>query len=542
MKVNVPPPNIIDKVVDYFNPITGRKRQAARVAMAVASAAAGSYTGASTSKRSMKVWNVSGGDPDSDILGDLPTLRERSRDLNRNSPMAGGAINTVVTNVIGRGLSLQSRIDRKFLKLSDEAAEAWEENTEREWSIWAESQECDVARTLVFRDMQALAFRQVLENGDVFALLPRFKRGTGAYQLRVQLIEADRVCNPKNATDTDVMAAGIEKDAYGAPIKYHILKQHPGNLAVFVLAKAEWEAVEAFGAKTGMRNVIHLYPVLRPGQTRGVPYLAPVIESLKLIDRYTEAELMAAVVAAMFTVFVQTETGEGFAMQPWQPQTEVQGKGSDEDYKLGNGAIVGLAPNEKVNIANPGRPNSGFDPFVKAILTQIGVALELPYEVLIHCFTASYSASRAALLESWRFFRNRRAWLASNFCQIVYENWLAEAIALGRVPAPGFFKDQAVRFAYSGTMWIGEAPSQIDPVKEVEAAGMRIDLGVSTLDEETVLLTGGDFNKNYPIIVKERKLMKAAGTSKQETVKFPPVPGRPQDQEEEEEDTDAETA
>jgi capsid protein len=181
---------------------------------------------------------------------------------------------------------------------------------------------------------------------------------------------------------------------------------------------------------------------------------------------------------------------------------------------------VGLAPGEKVNTANPGRPNQAFDPFILAILRQVGVALEIPYEILIHHFSASYSASRAAMIEAWRFFRNRRAWLAQNFCQIVYENWLAEAVALGRVKAPGFFASYDLRRAYCGTIWIGDAPGQIDPQKEVGAAKERVELGVSTLDEETVNLTGGDFERNYPRIVKERRMMREIGM-------WAPVTGQP---------------
>src|SRR5690606_12542726 len=119
--------------------------------------------------------------------------------------------------------------------------------------------------------------------------------------------------------------------------------------------------------------------------------------------------------------------------------------------------------------ANPGRPNAGFDPFVLAVLRQIGVALELPYEVLIKHFTSSYSAARAALLDAWRFFRRRRAWLARKFCQPVYEAWLADAVATGLVDAPGFFADPVRRASWCGARWIGDAPGQIDPQKEVDA-------------------------------------------------------------------------
>jgi lambda family phage portal protein len=497
---------LIDKVIGYFDPIRARQRLSARVHLALA----GGYSGASRSKRSLSQWMTGGRDADSDILWDLPTLRDRSRDLLRNSPLACGAVNTVVTNVIGQGMKLQCRIDRDVLKMDDEAAETWESATELEWQMWSESQECDVARTLTFNDIQNLTFRQVLENGDVFILMPRYQRGNLPYLMKLQVIEADRVCNPNRLRDTETLAGGVEKDTYGAPIKYHIMRQHPGNILYASPKTFEWDAFPAFGENTGLRNVIHLFSTLRPGQTRGVPYLAPVIDSLKQLDRYTEAELMAAVVSGMFTVFVETERGTA-EFGTFAPSSETGGSSTDEDYKLGNGAIVGLAPGEKISTSNPGRPNQAFDPFVKAILQQIGVALEIPYEVLIHHFSASYSASRAALLESWRFFRNRRAWLARNFCQLVYENWLTEAVALGRVNAPGFFRDYRVRHAYLGTLWIGDAPGQIDPLKEADAAEKRLSLGLSTIDEETVAITGGDFERNYPRISKERKMLQAIG-------------------------------
>jgi lambda family phage portal protein len=524
--------NIVDRVVSYFSPVQGRRRMQARIAMALA----GGYAGASKSKRSLSQWSTGSRDADSDLLWDLPLLRDRSRDLFRNSPLAGGAINTVVSNVVGQGMKLQCRINRDVLKMDDDEAEKWESTTELEWQMWAESQNCDVARTLTFSDIQNLSLRQVLENGDVFVLMPRYRSAASPYLMKLQVIEADRVCNEKNVPDSERLAAGVEKDEYGAPVRYHIMKQHPGNILYATKKNFEWDIFPAFGAQTGSRNVIHLFTTLRPGQTRGVPYLSPVIETFKQLDRYCEAELMAAVISGMFTVFIKTETGAGFQMPPWSgPSGEVNASASDDEYKLGNGAIVGLAPNEDISTANPGRPNPSFDPFVKSILQQIGVALEIPYEVLIHHFSASYSASRAALLESWRFFRNRRAWLARNFCQLVYENWLAEAVALGRISAPGYFRDPRVRHAYQGTLWIGDAPGQIDPLKEADAAEKRLSLGLSTVDEETVALTGGDFERNYPRIAKERRMMQKIGMWQplaQENAKEPQ--GQVDDNEEEE--------
>jgi lambda family phage portal protein len=288
------------------------------------------------------------------------------------------------------------------------------------------------------------------------------------------------------------------------------------------MGERSWRVVPAFG-RTGRRNVIHLFKTLRPGQSRGVPYLAPVIEPLKQLDRYTEAEIMAAVVSGMFTVFVKSETG-GTGLSPMEPANEVGGSLGDDDFKLASGAILNLAKGEEIQTANPTRPNAGFDPFIMAVLRQIGVALELPFEVLVKHFTASYSAARAALLEAWRFFRTRREWLAANFCQTVYENWMDEAVALGRIKAPGYFADSLIRKAYLGSDWIGDAQGQIDPVKEISAAEKRIQLGVSTVTEETAAITGGDFERNIPLITKERRMLKEAGLSNSAAAS-PVVPG-----------------
>jgi len=120
--------NLVDRVIRYLDPARANRRVAARFSAAVA----GGYIGASTTRRQTLSWPAQKGDADAVILSDLPTLRERSRDLLRNEPLAVGAVNTVVTNVVGTGLKLKSQIDRDVLKLTEEAADAWKAQTERE--------------------------------------------------------------------------------------------------------------------------------------------------------------------------------------------------------------------------------------------------------------------------------------------------------------------------------------------------------------------------------------------------------------------------
>src|SRR5690606_31547780 len=171
--------------------------------------------------------------------------------------------------------------------------------------------------------------------------------------------------------------------------------------------------------------------------------------TLKQLTRYTDAELMASIVAGMFTVFVKSETPNVPLGEVIPPDLQVD-QGDPNSLELGNGAIVGLGDNEDITVANPGRQNSSFDMFVTAVCRQIGVALEIPYELLVKHFTSSYSASRAALLEAWKMFRMRRTWMVQSFCQPIYEEWLVEAVAKRRIQAPGFIDDPGGRAARCG--------------------------------------------------------------------------------------------
>jgi lambda family phage portal protein len=519
----------LDKLIGYFSPQWQFKREFARnrnKLMANIAASSGilpAYDGASKSKRGLKSWMPNALSADRENSAELPTLNARSRDLFRNDTLARSAITTSVTNVIGSGLHLKCSIDAEFLGMDDDTADAWERITEREFRLWCKKENCDAEAKLTFYGLQELAFISVLQSGDVFATLPFIKRPQSPYNLKVQMIEADRVCNQGYAPDTDTLSGGVETDRNGTPVNYHILKTHPNGFNPLY----EWEIVPARGRNTGRANVIHLFKVERVGQNRGVPFLAPVIEDLNLLKRYSQAELMAALVSGLFTVFIETESGQAL-------ETFVEDETQDEgELNLGAGAIVDLAAGEKVNPVNPMRPNPAFDAFVTAVCRRIGAALEVPYELLMKSFTASYSASRASLLEAWKFFKTRRIWVADNFCQPLFEEWITEAILNERISAPGFFDDPAIREAYLQCQWIGPAQGQIDPVKETQAAILKINNGLSSRSLEASAI-GGDWEANHRQLVKEAR-MRREGQLDPGAVSTRPAPQTVEDEQEDEE-------
>lgn len=521
--------NVLDRAIRWVDPVRAQRRLAARAVFALA----GGYNGGRSSKRGLSSWAPLGNSADRDLLPDLAVLRERSRDLVRNAPLAAGALNTVTTNVVGTGLMLKSRVDREALGWSEVQAAAWQRITEREWRLWAESTNCDVTRTQNFYGLQDLALRSQMENGDVFALLPFVPRRGNAYELAIQLIEADRVSNKDRARDTQQLAGGVALDARGAPVAYHVQDQHPGDLQV---SGRTWQVVEAFGSRTGRRNVLHLYSRRRVGQTRGAPYFAPVIEVFKQLDRYSEAEVFAAVASAMFAIVTKTDDRGGLsplesAVTGTTPAsgTADAAKGSSWDGTLTAGLAVDLGKDEEISAFAPGRPNPQFDPFMQAMLRQVGVALELPFEVLIKHFTASYSAARAALLDLWKFVKVRRYGFADMFCQPVYQAWMEEAVALGRIDAPGYFDDPGLRAAYLGSEWHGDGPGAIDPLKEANAIEKRLSIKLTTLEREMAEYNGSDFETTIAQCARERVVLNAAGLMMVAPAAAPADPAEPPD-------------
>lgn len=505
--------NLLDRVLGMVFPATALERGAARARLDAAET--GGYRGGRKDRRMLRTWRPLGGSADADTLPDLPDLRARSRDEVRNNPIATGAIATNVTQIVGDELQLQAAIDADVLGMTAEEADAWERIAEKEYRLFC--QNADFTRVQKMGGLQRLVFRAVLESGDCF-VIRRFRADAGCiYGTKLQVIEADRVGNPDRRADTDTLVGGIEHDNDGVPVAYHVTTKHPGGKHVVGM---EWKKIAGRTA-AGVPVVLHLYDRLRPELTRGLPYLAPVIEHLKTLSRYSDAEVTAAVISAMYTVFIESDAeqmNEAIA-------GETDATLAANEIKLGNGAILSLSPGEKANTTMPGRPNSNFDPFFQAVARQIGVALELPFELLVKHFTASYSASRAALELAWAFFRGRRAWLAADFCQVVYEWFLEEAIALGRLSAPGFFDDPLIRQAYAGAEWIGPARMSIDPLKEANADKIDIELGTKTREQVCLERTGGQWEDKHRQAAREQAMRDADGLSAPPSAPVPPPTG-----------------
>jgi len=471
-------------------------------------------------------WTPLSGSADADLLDDLPTLRARTRDLERSDPHAAAVIDAWVNQVIGTGLWPQSRIDHEVIGISAEQARTFEKSAERLYKRWARA--ADVSRRLTAPEVQALIFRQIVVNGDVF-VLPRFTpRARMVSQLAVETIEADRVTTPARKQGDLSIREGVRVGADGVPRAYFIKKTHPGE----VMNPQIDDFVEVAPAtSSGRPQVIHLYQMRRPGQTRGIPFLSPALSYFKDLQQYFRAELVAAKVSACIAILVEMESPLG------EIQASTRQDGEERLRTMYPGMIEYLRAGEKVSGFNPQRPNTAFDSFVMRILRAAGASNGIPYEIVSQDFSqTTYTSGRMALTEVRRLFRSWQRWLADHFCTPFWELLIEEAVLAGELDAPDFeeFRDEYLR-----AFWVGQGWSWVDPQKEVTATADAIAANLSTLQDE-LSARGIDWEEGLEQRAREMDLIEKLGLQPGPQAPASAPPGGTDDDTEEPEDGEEE--
>ena len=466
--------------------------------------------GANVSKNSLAGWVWRGGDADRDIGWNVQILRERSRDAFMGIPLASAAIETLDTNVIGEGLYPAPNIDGEALGLSEDATAALNKEIADKFNWWAnDPRECDFEAKHSFYTLQHVGFQSLLLSGDCPVLFPLVPRPSTLFELRLRILEADRIRNPIlfpswiPTVDTTTGASifnGVELDKDGQLVAYHISEIHPlASPMMQTVSPTKTFRVEPFGSKSGRRNMVLLMRPERPEQRRGVPILSVCLELLKQMGRYVDSTVVGAVIQSYFTAFVTSEFPDPTIFDSLLTDAQKAEIMNFNPYnvQLGPGIVNFMRPGHSVNFANPTMPQATFGDFTMAVAKFIGAALGIPYEVLLKQFNASYSASRAALLDFWRRVRKWRALMIDQLCQPVYEEWLADAVALGRIENfPGGFDDPLIRKAMLRCIWTGASAGSLDPQKEVIAADLKVKCGFSTIERESAELNGSNYRDN----------------------------------------------
>ncbi|TDB48235.1 phage portal protein [Photorhabdus khanii] len=476
------------------------------------------YDAADTFSDQLANWQPALWSPDNEINIYRDRIVSRVRDLARNDGWASGAITRVLDNAVGANFRPIIKPDYRMLALvtGNKAFDAtWADEygkvVEAHWRSWANDpgRYCDVERKQTVSQMLRLGFRHKLLDGDALAVLQyrtdRLGLGKGRYATTIQIVDPDRLSNPQQNFDMPHIRGGVEIDADGAPVFYHIREAHIGDW--WSGAKTmTWERVPRETA-WGRPHVVHDYDHERGAQHRGNGILTPVVQRLKMLIKYDQSELEAAILNAIFGAYIES---------PYDPALVEAALGESEDENLGayqqgrvefhndrrlslqNGARIPIMyPGEKITTVNAARPHSNFEGFESAALRNIAAATGLSTQQVTQDWSdVNYSSARSAMLEAWKTLARRRFDFSIGFAHPILTAFIEEIHDIEDLPlpvgAPDFLEARA---AYCRAQWMGPGRGWVDPVAEKKGAILGMDAGLSTLEMEAAENAGEDWEE-----------------------------------------------
>lgn len=418
-------------------------------------------------------WITASTSMDAEIRKDLKRLRDRSRDLVRNNDYARSAQRAITNNVVGQGVSMQANVKMRRGGRMDDVTNA---AIEAAWAKWKRKQFCHTAGVLSFNDIERQLMDAMPESGEIFVRKIRQAFGGGRVPFALEIIEADRLDSDLNemAKNGNEVRMGVERDTWGRPVAYHFKTEHPGDYPFGAGAVANKTV------RVPASDVIHLFRQERPGQTRGVPWIASAIMKMHHLQGYTEAEVIAARAEACRMGFITS------------PEDDALTDGQQDNLDVANfepGLIHRLLPGETFQDSKPNRPGGQYEPFVRAMLHSLAAGLGVSYSTLSRDYSqANYSSGRLALLDDRDNWRVLQAWLIENFHRPVFEEWLDMAVLSGELQMNGY---EANPELFRSVRWIPRGWQWVDPAKEMSAYKDAVRCGFTTLSD-VIAQQGGD--------------------------------------------------
>lgn len=436
--------NFLDRLISYFSPKAGAQRSQYRnVQKVFDNMSTRRYEGASKGRRTGG-WIASSTGPNTEILGGLITLRNRSRDLVRNNPYAARAVQAIASNVVGHGIIPQvSQKNKKILQL---------------WKSWGDETACSFDGMQNFYGIQNQCMREIVESGEVLVRRIFTKKSDGLIPLQLQVLESDHLDSSKNEKlKNGEIRNGIEFDSRGRRVAYWLFEEHPGETNI--INRSMWSI------RVSASEILHLFRQDRAGQVRGAPWGAPIIIKLRDFDEYEDAQLVRQKISACFAGFVSDSEA------PLDNATT-----GSIDEKIEPGLFHILPPGKKIDFANPPTVGADYEPYARISLRAIATGYGVTYECLTQDYSnVNFSSGRMGWIE---FQRNIDQWrwlmLIPNFCEKVWE-WFVEAAQLANLIRSDRMPDKAG--------WTPPKREMIDPTKETDADLKAVRSGFKTLSE-----------------------------------------------------------
>lgn len=425
------------------------------------------------------------------------------------NPIASGIINTIVDGSIGGGLSLESAPNYKILNLTEADVKPTKDIIEWYWDLWTKNPiMCDVYGKKTFSTLQREAYTNALSAGDMLlhTKLARISERKGLLLPRIQNIAGQSVMSP-NRSDTDSIKGGVETDIMGREIAYHVARANTNEYLPLT------DRVSRYGTRTNrLQYNLVVTGDVTPGQIRGRSILLRVMDQIIQIGRYTESEVVKAVIQASMTVFLESDaeidqTGGNDPMSQLQQNSDTWKQLNPEgdvvypteavdqqQPELGPGMIWNLPAGKKASMVESKSPVAEFWKFTESLIKVVSLGVDTPYEVLLKAFNTNYSASQAAIQTAARNWRIRTDAFAYQYNQIVYEQFIEMLVRQGIIQCKGFLEDPIMRMAWCQATWRGPSILNIDPLKNVNASVQGIRAGLTTPSIEARRLYDNDID------------------------------------------------
>ena len=503
---------------------------------AVAAASGGVSYDAASIVDQLANWSPAIRSADAEILPEKGRLDARARDTLRNDAYVTGGSTLHKDNIVGAQYLLNARPLSKILFGKEDAV--WEtefqEEVETLFTLWAESPQnwADAQRKKTLTDIVRLAVGCHTATGEVLASAEWMPDDGRPFRTGVMMIDADRLSTPSTANFllNSNIRGGVEQDKRGAPIAYHIRNVHPndGMFGAFSDKRYTWRRVPA-RKPWGRQLILHTFDEDRPDQSRGISAMVAALSEMRMTKHFRKTELQRAVIAATYAASIEsdlpadaqlamgatTDGSEGNATLDWITEyldQVVAYQKAGNRLHLAGAQIPVFVPGTHLKIQNPGAASPAGDKFEASLLRHIATALNVSYEELSRDFTnTNYSSARAAMMLTWKAMQSRKKKVADTTASFVYRLWLEECVnynlldTLKRPNIPSFYGGMNAE-AYANCEWIGAGRGQIDPVKETQAAILKIKAGLSTRENEIAQMSGGDWRRVARQIAREMEL------------------------------------
>jgi lambda family phage portal protein len=442
--------------------------------------------------------------PASIMVHDHYALRQRTREALYDSVDARALVESITDVVADTGLKLKPTPMADVLGITEERAEEWAENTAGLFHMWAKSKKSHRAEDQNFYQNQRLyEFFQQRDN-DIFVRFFYSKEKDLFNPLQIDFIDPNQIRGYDYTTSyiqTPTGSDGIIRNASGKTIGYKIWNLENGQYKDTV--------IPAKGEKSGRTFMIHGFMPEYAGQTRGYPRLSHALQEFEQLTNFKASIIQKAINQASFVGAVENDQQD--ASQPLEgrvagpvreygsfpsPATDAQNVTPESlepivDWSVmpeatfntpGSMLVGNLRRGDKMKFLQDTSPSASYDAFVGAFFSSICASTSWSIEVVLKKFSNNYSASRATLILCWREALRWREEMAADFLDPVYEAWLSEEIAAGRISAPGF-SDPRLRAAWLCCEWAGAPMPAIDPLKSMQGSKLAVELGAESLDD-----------------------------------------------------------